>query len=491
MRRLAELSQRLDTRIKIQLAIFTAVAVIAGAVMIVGYIRLPALFGVGQYTVTMQLPQAGGLYATGNVTYRGVEVGRVTDVHLSDTGVVAVLSLRSDVGIPSDLDAQVHSTSAVGEQYVELLPRSGSGPTLKSGDVIPLSRTSVPPGINSLLDATNRGLQAIPRDNVKTVIDESYNAVGGLGPEIAHIVNGSTQLAIDARKNLDPLVSLIDQSQPVLNSQAGTADSIHGWAAHLADLTHQVQTNDAATAGLLENGGAAADQAQQLVERLQPTLPVLLANLVSIGQVAVTYQPAIEQILVLEPQLVADLQATLLMNRDTKHPAIQLAFNLNLNVPPPCTTGFLPAQQVRPPTAVDSPDRAPGDLYCRIPQDSPITAVRGARNYPCLTRPGKRAPTVKMCESDEQYVPLNDGVNWKGDPNATLSGQDIPQLPPGSPPAPAAPVPPAPPPIAVAQYDPATGSYVGPDGHLYTQSDLAQNTEGKTWQSMLTPATGN
>ena len=57
--------------------------------------------------------------------------------------------------------------------------------------------------------------------------------------------------------------------------------------------------------------------------------------------------------------------------------------------------------------------------------------VRGAKNTPCVTRPGKRAPTVKMCESDEQYVPLNDGDNWKGDPNATLSGQDIPQLPPG------------------------------------------------------------
>ena len=39
-------------------------------------------------------------------------------------------------------------------------------------------------------------------------------------------------------------------------------------------------------------------------------------------------------------------------------------------------------------------------------------------------------PSVALCESDEQYVPLNDGFNWKGDPNATLSGQAIPQLPP-------------------------------------------------------------
>src|SRR4029077_15620996 len=65
--------------------------------------------------------------------------------------------------------------------------------------------------------------------------------------------------------------------------------------------------------------------------------------------------------------------------------------------------------------------------------------VRGARNLSCITVPGKRAPTAKMCESNEYYVPLNDGYNWRGDPNATLSGQPIPPLPPGSPPAQAAP----------------------------------------------------
>lgn len=46
-----------------------------------------------------------------------------------------------------------------------------------------------------------------------------------------------------------------------------------------------------------------------------------------------------------------------------------------------------------------------------------------------MTVPGKRAPTWQTCESNETYVPLNDGHNWKGDPNAILSGQPIQQLP--------------------------------------------------------------
>ena len=471
------------------MAIFTIVAVVAGSIMAFGYIKVPALFGVGHYTVTVDLDQAAGLYESGNVTYRGTEVGRVSAVRLKDNGdVEAVLSLRSGIDIPSDLTAEVHSTSAIGEQYVALVPRSDDAPPLKNGDVIPVDRTTTPPPINALLDAANEGIKAIPRDNVKTVIDESYEAVGGLSAELSRIVSGSTRLSSDARANLDPLLELIDKGGPILDSQAQTADSINAWASHIANLTNQVRTQDAPVAGLLERGAESADEARALMERLKPTLPVLLANLVSVGQVAVVYQPAIEQILVVMPQLVAALQGSLLANKDSKRkfPGLYVSFNLNLNLPPPCTTGFLPVDQQLSPAVETSADPIEGSLYCRIPQDS-WNVVRGSRNYPCLSRPGKRAPTVKLCESDEEYVPLNDGFNWKGDPNATLTGQDIPQLDPGAPaqapPPPAAP----PPPIAVAQYDPATGEYVGPDGQIYTQTDLAPKTEGKTWESMLMP----
>ena len=493
----------LHRRIKIQLAIFTVIAVVALALMSLHFMKLPArMFGVGRYTVKMELTETGGLYGTGNVTYRGTEVGRVESVHLTDTGVEAVLSLKSGIAIPSDLKAEVHSQTAIGEQYVELRPRNGTSPALKDGDVIPLAETTVPPDINSVLSAVNTGLQAVPRDDLKTVIDESYTAVGGLGPELSRIVKGSSNLAIDARNNLDPLIALIDQSQPVLDSQTDTSDAIQAWASHLATVATELQNHDADVAGLLDKGGPAAGEARQLIERLQPTLPILLANLVSLGQVALTYQPDIEQLLVLLPQSISYAQAGIVANANTKqaYRGQYLSFHLNLNLPPPCTTGFLPAQQQRIPTFEDYPDRPAGDLYCRVPQDSPWNA-RGARNTPCETVPGKRAPTVTMCESDQQYIPLNNGYNWKGDPNATLSGQDIPQLPPGSPPQgsppgspPAATGPPdsAPLPIAAAEYDPATGTYIGPNGRVYTQSDLAQTApKEKTWQSMLLPPPGS
>jgi phospholipid/cholesterol/gamma-HCH transport system substrate-binding protein len=494
---------RLSRRIWTQLAILASITIIAIAVMAFGFVKVPALLGIGRYTVLVDLPASGGLYPTSVVNYRGSEVGSVKSVDVTRDGVRAVLSLDSGIAIPSDVTAAVHSRSAVGEQFLELTPHSGTasntGPKLRDGSVIPVGRVQVPVDIGFLLDATNRALQAIPQDNLHTVVDEASRAVAGLGPELSRLVDGSTALAIDAGKTRDPIAKLIDQSPPVLNSQVRTSDSIATWAQRVNSITSQLKAQDTAVADLLKVGGPTLEEGRALFDRIAPTLPVLLANLVTVGKIAVDYHNDLEQLLVLFPQGTAVMSAIAEPDSDAKqdYKGVFLDFNLNLNLPPPCNTGFLPVQQQRIPVRQDYPDRPAGELYCRIPQDSDMN-VRGVRNTPCETKPGKRAPTIEMCESDEQYVPLNNGLNWKGDPNATTTGQGVPQYPPGTdltkvPPLnvlPRAPSPAAPgpaPPVAVVPYDPATGSYVGPDGRTYTQSDLADGMKGKTWQKMLIP----
>jgi len=386
----------------------------------------------------------------------------------------------------------VHSQSAVGEQYVALLPNNRSSSPLKDGDVIARDRSSVPPDINELLNATNRGLEAIPGDNLKTTVDEAYAALGGLGPELARFFKGGSNLAIDARANLPDLINLTDNVAPILETQSDTSESVQAWATHLATVTDQLKTNDAAVRGTLQGAPAAAEELRSLFDRVKPTVPVLLANLVSVGDVALAYQPNIEHLLVLLPTGTEAIQGVGVANRNTKqdYKGAFLSFNLNLNLPPACNTGFLPAQQLRATSLEDYPDPPQGSLYCRIPQDAALN-VRGQRNIPCVTKPGKRAPTAAMCESDEVYVPLNEGWNWKGDPNATITGQPVPQPPPGTPGSTGVPPggtgPSTALPIAAATYDPATGTYVGPDGKIYTQSNLANNGGVHTWQDMLVP----
>lgn len=465
---------RLSRTVWIQLAILAAVTVISCGVMAFGVVDVPALLGFGRYTVMVDLPTGGGLYPTSVVTYRGTEIGRVDSVEVTRDGVRAVLTMDAAIPVPAGVSAAVHSRSAVGEQFLELTPNTGSSPTravLRDGDVIPAGSVRVPPEIGGLLDATNRALRAIPQDNLRTVIDETDRAVGGLGPDLARIVNGSTALAIDSGKTIGPLTTLIDQSPAVLGAQVDTADSIAAWAQHMASITGQLKNRDAALADLLVHGGPALNEVRTLFDRINPTLPVLLANMVSLGDIAITYRSDIEQLLVLFPQGTAVMSAIALPDSGAKqdYRGIYLDFNLNLNLPPPCNTGFLPVHQQRAASEVDAPERPAGELYCRVPQDSDLN-VRGVRNIPCESNPAKRAPTVELCESDEHYVPLNDGYNWKDDPNATLSGQGVPQYAPGA--------------------DPRTQP-IGPDGTRPTQADFGQSgqkaPDQKTWQTMLLP----
>jgi phospholipid/cholesterol/gamma-HCH transport system substrate-binding protein len=544
--------------VRIQLAIFTIVGIIGLFVMVVFYIQAPTLLGIGKMTITLELPSTGGLYRFSNVTYRGVQIGKVTSVDLTPHGAKATLSLDTSPKIPADLQAQVLSISAVGEQYVDLRPRTDSGPYLRDGSVIAASNTTIPQPIGPVLDQTSKLLTSIPKGKLNDLLDESFKAFNGAGYDFQSLFDSSAKVSGDLNGVADQTRALTEDTGPFLDSQAQTTDSIRLWARSLAGFTGQFAANDPQVRTLLQKGPGALNEASRLLEQIKPTLPVLLANLTTVGQIGVTYHASIEQVLVLLPPFTAAI--TSFIGNHSPTGLATGAFNLVISDPPACTVGFLPPSQWRSPAdtaVVDTPD----GLYCKLPQDSPI-GVRGARNYPCMGHPGKRAPTVEICDSDKPFEPLamrqhvfgtypldpnligqgippDDRMNFNrdrifgpvngtplppgvgpppvGPPSpATQMGEVSPIAPidvpsgPGGPPAgaPANPIVPqagvaggapsvAPsafgrdalqpgPSVAITQYDPRTGSYVGSDGKVYRQSDLVVAKAPTTWKDMFT-----
>ena len=79
------------------------------ALLVLGvyYLRIPSLVGIGQYTLKADLPASGGLYPTANVTYRGITIGKVTDVEPTDRAAPKpTMSIDSQYKIPVDAAAQ-------------------------------------------------------------------------------------------------------------------------------------------------------------------------------------------------------------------------------------------------------------------------------------------------------------------------------------------------------------------------------------------------
>jgi phospholipid/cholesterol/gamma-HCH transport system substrate-binding protein len=475
--------------IRNQLIIFTIIAVVATAFTGIYYLRIPAALGIGRYRVVVDLPKAGGLYHDANVTYDGHTIGRVESVDLTPAGVTATLSLIDSAPVPADLIARVRSMSAIGEQYVDLQPRVSHGPYLHDGSTITVDQVRIADEIGPILDQTRKILASLPPDTLHTVLDQMARGLGGAGKDLATLLDSTTTFVDGLAANADALTTLVRQLTPLLNTQVVSSAEIRAWAANIADLSGQLSTADPALRGILQRGPAAADTADQLFQKLAPTLPVLLANLVTTGHIAVTYNPAVEQILVLLPPLIAAENAS--GKRGAPDAAANVLFALELQDPAGCTTGYLPPSQRRSPTATDSPD-TPNNLYCNVAHNSPF-AVRGMHNLPCLNNPGVRAASPDQCVNGA-IPPSGDNNPSEVDPGPTPAAAPPPPDHPGPAPGAAPASAPAnnPPPAAVAHYLPGSSdTYLTPDGNAYRHIDIDQPpnpapSQDPAWTSLLT-----
>ncbi|CAG7065531.1 mce related protein [Mycobacterium avium subsp. paratuberculosis] len=364
--------------VRIQLTIFALASVVAMAFMFFQYMQVPTLLGIGKLTVTLELPDTGGLYRFSNVTYRGVQIGKVTAVGPTATGAKATLQLDTSPKIPADVHAAVRSMSAVGEQYVDLVPRSESGPYLCDGSVITARDTSIPRPVGPMLDRLSALVKSIPKDKLGQLLNESFSAFNGAGYDLEWLLDSSGKLSRDASGVVDHTRALVDDGAPFLDAQAQTADKTRRWAHNLAGFTDQMVTDDAQFRKLLHTGPGFEQEVSRLLDQLKPTLPVFLANLSTIGQIGVTYHPALEQLLVLLPPSVAAYGSYGVTNNPTGLAVGR--FTLTIADPPACTVGFLPPSQWRSPADTSEAD-TPDNLYCKLPQDSPIS-VRGGADLP-------------------------------------------------------------------------------------------------------------
>ncbi len=389
--------------VRIQLIIFAIASVIGVGVMSVQYLQVQSFFGIGRINVTLELPNTGGLYRFSNVTYRGVEVGEVTGVELTKDAVRATMSLNTSPKIPADLDAYVRSVSAVGEQYVDLRPRTNSGPYLHDGSEIRAGEQAIPQPVGPMLDQLNALVGTIPKEKLNSLLDELFLGFNGAEFDLQSLLDSAAKLSGDLNPVGDQARILVEDTGPLLDSQVQSVDAIGIWTRSLASVTDQLVVNDPQVRTILQTGPGFAQEVSGLLDQLKLTVPVLLANLITVGQLAVTYNPGLEQALVLLPLVIGGLQFAQ-ANRNASGLGLG-SFRLSgISDPPPCTIGFLPPSAWRPPydtTTIDAPD----DMYCKLPQDSPV-AVRGMRNIPCMTKPGKRAPTAAICNSDQEYEPL-------------------------------------------------------------------------------------
>ena len=394
--------------VKIQLIVFAIVGVLAIVYVGANYARMDKLVGIGQYSVIVRMGESsGGIFSNAQVTYRGVPVGRVGNMTLTESGVDVELLLDSDAAkVPTTAVAVFANRSAIGEQFVDLQPTSGNGPYLADNDVI--TEYVLPPVLQDVMTDTIALTESVPVEDLTTVVSELGKAFDGQADNMNRLVDALTKLAQSGHDNLGETISLIQNADVVLATQADQSDEILAWSKGLELITAQLASSDPDVRRLLTNARMTAPQLSTFLQRNGADATTLIHQL---GVTMDTIEPA-------SFATGATLAMLSALSAGSHSPApgdgqIHFGIVLETNNPPTCTRGYegtkamIAEMKKKDPTFDVSYDDFPfnRDASCEVPVGNP-TAVRGA-DRAALANPDYPQPWDNTPKKDPDKLNLN------------------------------------------------------------------------------------
>jgi phospholipid/cholesterol/gamma-HCH transport system substrate-binding protein len=295
----------ITSRTKIQLMIFVLITLVGVSYVGARYARLDRLVRDDSYTVVAHFPDSGGIFAGGEVTYRGVRVGEVTSLELTDAGVDLNLDIENDFDtIPSDTLAVVGNRSAVGEQYVELQPQADTEPYLSDDSEIAMEDTRTPIKVETLLTNLSNTVESVDKQALKTTVTEMGKAFEGTGKDLGRIIDSGNSFIEQANENFDVTTALIRDSNTVLRGQIAKASAIRTFARNLELFSGTLAGSDADLREVIDSGSVTATELRTFIEDNEVQLGELVNRLVTTGEVVVKHLAGVEQVLVLYPYVV-------------------------------------------------------------------------------------------------------------------------------------------------------------------------------------------
>lgn len=403
-------------RTKVQLLVFVLITLLGVSYVGARYARLDRLVVDDSYTVVAHFADSGGIFAGGEVSYRGVQVGQVEKLELTDEGVDVYLDVEKGYDdIPADTLAVVGNRSAVGEQYVELQPKTDAAPYLGDGSEIAMDDTRTPIPTQKLLTDISNTVSSVDQEALSTTVDELGQAFGGTGEDLQQIIDTGNSFLETADDNFDVTTALIRDSNVVLQGQVDKASAIRTFARDLSLFSGSLAGSDEALREVIDEGSATATQLRTFLEENEVDLGALINNAVTAGEVVVDHLPGIEQILVVYPYVVEGGFTVVSKSPDTG--LYDAHFGLIITDNAVCHRGY-EGTDTRPPS--DGSNRPMNtDAGCREP-----AAQSNARGPQNLSRTGAayRAPVAS-------YDPASGKLRWgaRVDPTLDQPGTLAPQ----------------------------------------------------------------
>lgn len=326
--------------VRIRLISFVALAVIGIFYIAASYLGVvDKALGRGK-EVIVALPASGGLYIGSEVDYRGVKIGKVADMRVTPGGVDVVLQLEDAAEVPRNSDVWVSNLSAVGEQYLNFVPKSGGGPYLGDGDRVIGSATSLPPSTDELLTSIDSFVNSVDPDDLQTVVTELGTMFRGNAQNLRILIDSGTQFVDEATKHEDATIALLNDGGKVLAVQQDESDSIRSFARDLAKVTKTFKGSDSDLRDIFSDGAKTGKELKKLFDELRPVLAPFLANFIELNQVINPRLAGIGEIFAVLPTTIKN--GLFYGTPGDGYGHVTMTYDYSK---PPCTIGYLPPDQ--------------------------------------------------------------------------------------------------------------------------------------------------
>ena len=202
--------------------------------------------------VSMQVADVNGLVVGSNVLLRGVPVGKVSKVRTSVDRATVDFYIGDQFHVPVDSDVRLENLSALGESYIELIPRSQRGPMFRDGDRIATQAVTQPASISELATSFARVLEEVDSGSLQRITREADTALPPPNTVLPNLSRTSRLLRSTAADLHGRGRELLDNVQVLLGNA--------GWLGPaLADLMPMIDTLNPHIRSLFSSFPAAVD----------------------------------------------------------------------------------------------------------------------------------------------------------------------------------------------------------------------------------------
>jgi phospholipid/cholesterol/gamma-HCH transport system substrate-binding protein len=253
-------------------------------------------------------PDAGGVFTNQEVTYRGVTVGQVGKMDVVEDGVRIELLIEEDVKIPAeDTQARVMFKSAVGEQFVDVLPAADQAPYLEDGSKIAVDMTSIPVSTQELLSTLQAVLEGVPPESLKGAIDALGGGLKGRGGDLGAIIENSADLAEAFAQSAPNIEGILRSGTKVGGDFLATRDDFEIALRELVTVSAILNDNQGNLERLMRNTNASSDELIALIGKAKPELYAAIDRLVELNRVQIDERDNLGDLLTFLPQALGNV----------------------------------------------------------------------------------------------------------------------------------------------------------------------------------------